>query len=58
MLGLRIESETKMGDDVRGRGRNKRMWISLEENALVDIRIEMQHSNWKCDTGHIVKKMI
>ncbi|CAO2825041.1 unnamed protein product [Amaranthus hypochondriacus] len=41
-----------MGDEIRGRGKNKRMWTSLEENALVDILLEMQNSNWKCDTGY------
>ncbi|XP_057246710.1 uncharacterized protein LOC130589462 [Beta vulgaris subsp. vulgaris] len=54
-----------MGDDARGRGKNKRMWTSIEESALVDILVDMQHSNWKCDTGyktgyqsHIEKKML
>ncbi|CAO2836006.1 unnamed protein product [Amaranthus hypochondriacus] len=41
-----------MVDEIRGRGKNKRMWTSLEENALVDILLEMQNSNWKCDTGY------
>ena len=26
LTGFCIEKETKMGDDIRGRGRNKRMW--------------------------------
>ncbi|KAL2944231.1 50S ribosomal protein L5 [Bienertia sinuspersici] len=54
-----------MGDDARGRGKNKRLWSSQEENALVEILLEMQNSNRKYDTGyktsyqsHIEKKML
>ncbi|KAL2934389.1 hypothetical protein RDABS01_017508 [Bienertia sinuspersici] len=54
-----------MGDEARGRGKNKRLWSSQEENPLVEILLEMQNSNWKCDTGyktgyqsHIEKKML
>ncbi|KAL2893450.1 Fimbrial protein MS11-D3A [Bienertia sinuspersici] len=54
-----------MGDEARGRGKNKRLWSSQEENALVEILLETQNSNWKCDTGyktgyqsHIEKKML
>ena len=32
--------------------KNKRIWTSLEENTLVNILLEMQNSNWKCDTGY------
>ena len=42
-----------MGDEIRGRGKNKRIWTSMEKNALVDILLEMQNSNWKCDTGYM-----
>lgn len=54
-----------MVDDTRGRGKNKRLWSLQEENALVEILLEMQNSNWKCDTGYktgyqsyIEKKML